>query len=92
MYGGAPGGFPGPGGPHHGRDPHPGTGHHRDSHHHRGDRDHQGPGGAAGGASSSAPVAMYDPLTAISVDKLNVAYAQRHLPGYTGSYMGLVSS
>ncbi|KXZ53534.1 hypothetical protein GPECTOR_7g984 [Gonium pectorale] len=50
--------------------------------------------GGAGGAGSSAPppVAVFDPVTSISVDKLNAAYVQRHMPGYTGSYMGLVSS
>ncbi|GFR53160.1 hypothetical protein Agub_g15883 [Astrephomene gubernaculifera] len=53
-------------------------------------------GGAAAaggsGAAAAAPLALFDPAAPVSVEKLNAAYVQRHMPGYTGSYMGLVSS
>ncbi|GLI69510.1 hypothetical protein VaNZ11_014145 [Volvox africanus] len=53
-----------------------------------------GGGGGTGtaGGSATPPTAVYDPVTTISVEKQNAAYVQRHMPGYTGSYMGLVSS
>lgn len=51
-----------------------------------------GAGGGAGASSSVPPTSVYDPVTSISVEKQNAAYVQRHMPGYTGSYMGLVSS
>lgn len=49
-----------------------------------------GAGGAAAGgkdAGKAAPVQIYDPLAAASVDKMNNVYIHRHMPVFTGSAM-----
>ncbi|KAG2485305.1 hypothetical protein HYH03_015979 [Edaphochlamys debaryana] len=50
-------------------------------------------GGAGGGGGANAgPSGLFDPYAPISVEKMNTAYVARHMPGYTGAFMGLVST